>query len=258
MKVSPNAAFSVEMERKSILLVEDDALVRDVLKDALERKYYVSEASSYSEAMDQLGNHIDLAIIDYVLQDGDGFEVLNEIRKIKSELPAIIITGFSEEDVVIRALRAGVTDYIKKPLSLKYLMKRVSEILEDKGREEGDEYPEGEGVKNRDEFMMDYIATYVRENYMEDLTREKIAGIAYMNRNKFCELFKKRFGQTFTSYLNSIRVKKATELLKTPDLGITEIADHVGYRSVIHFERVFRKVYKLSPREYRKNIKQSD
>lgn len=243
------------MERKkSILLVDDDSAVRELIRFALEKKkYYVLEASSYSEAIEQLRKPIDLAIIDYILPDRDGFEVFKRIREVKPTLPAIIMTAYSTEDVVINALRTGVTDYIKKPLSLSYLTGKISEML---GGEKAIEA--NEDIRSRDEFIMDGIAVYIEEKYREQLTLDKLASIARMNRMKFGKVFKERFGKTFRSYLNSIRIKNATELLRKSNSSITEIADAVGYRNVDHFERIFRKIYGVSPRRYRKKLKQGD
>jgi two-component system response regulator YesN len=236
------------MEKKSILFVDDDEVVRTMIKGFLEREYNVLEASSYSEAVKLLRYPIDLALIDYILPDSDGFDLLKAIREEKVTLPAIIITGYSNETVVIKALRSAVADYIKKPIKLSYLRRRLSEIL-------GGEWTIGhtDSVGTREEFILDGIAAYIEEKYMKDLTLDKIARVACMNRFKFCRVFKQRFGKTFLSYLNSIRVKKASELLKNSNLSVTEIAFSVGYGSFSQFKRVFKKVYFLSPKDYRRN-----
>lgn len=241
------------MKRKSILLIEDDAIVRDVIKQFLQEEYDVIEASKCSEAPDLLKNCIDLIIVDYVLPDGNGFELIEAIRKDKPELPAILMTGYSHETVVIKALRAGMTDYMKKPLNLPYLMKRLSELL---GGKESDRY--FEAVESREEFIIDGIAAYIENNYTEDLTLNKLAEKSCMNKFKFCRAFKDRLGRSSTSYINSIRIMNAAELMKTSDLNITEIAYFVGYQSLTHFERIFRTVYKMSPREYRHKAKQEE
>src|SRR4030043_756711 len=119
------------MEKKSILLVDDDEVVRTMIKGFLEREYNVLEASSYSEAIKLLRYPLDLALIDYILPDSDGFELLKAIREEKLALPAIIMTGYSNEAIIIKALRSAVADYIKKPLSIVYLRRRLSEILGD-------------------------------------------------------------------------------------------------------------------------------
>jgi DNA-binding response OmpR family regulator len=105
--------------------VDDDALVRDVIKGALERQYNILEASRYSEARVLVREAFDLALVDYILPDRDGFGVVKIVRERKPSLPVIIMTAYSSEDLVIRALRAGITDYVKKPLVLKYLLKKI-------------------------------------------------------------------------------------------------------------------------------------
>ena len=238
------------MEKKVILLVDDDAEIRAIIKTVLERKYNILEASGYVEGMRQIKKEVDLAIIDYKLPNGNGLELIKSIRKMKPDLPIIIITGFGDKSLVVNALRAGVSDFMEKPLSLKYLMKKITGILNGK---ENDEQPDV--IKNKDEFIMDCITEYINENYMEDLRCEKIVGMTNMNRSKFSKVFKKRFGQSLVSYINLTRIKNAAELLRNPDLSITEIASHVGYESITHFERVFRKVNGASPKEYRRDKK---
>ena len=234
------------MKRKAILLVEDEAVVRDMIRGALEREYDVLEASTYSEALRHLAHHIDLALVDYALPDRDGFEVLKAVREAQPSLPVILMTGYGSEHVVIKALREGVTDYIKKPLSFSYLMKRLSEIL---GMNLGNTF--WKDTVTREEFIMDGISAYIEDRSMEDLNLDKLARMVCMSRFNFCRAFKGRFGLSFISYLNSLRVKKAARLLDDANLTITEIATFVGYESVAHFGRVFRKVYGVSPTAFR-------
>ncbi|MCL5023980.1 MAG: response regulator transcription factor [Nitrospirae bacterium] len=239
--------------RKSILLVEDEAVVRQMLKGALETSYRILEAAKYSEAVSQLRNHMDLALIDYSLPDRDGFEVLKAIREVKPSLPAIMMTGYGCESVVIRALRAGVTDYIKKPLSFAYLTKRLAELL---GTGPGAML--GADAVTREEFIMDGVAAYIDERYGEDLDLDRLARLVCMSRFSFSRAFKRRFGKSFVSYLNAVRVRKAAKLLDEPYLTVTEIAFSAGYENVAHFDRVFRAVYGLSPTEYRKRDQLND
>jgi transcriptional regulator GlxA family with amidase domain len=89
---------------------------------------------------------------------------------------------------------------------------------------------------------------------MGELTLDKLARLACMNRFSFCRAFKERFSQSFISYVNSIRLKNAGELLKDSRTSITEIAFSVGYRNSGHFNRVFKAIYKMSPREYRRKM----
>ena len=164
------------------------------------------------------------------------------------------MTGYSNKDLAIRALRAGFSDYIEKPICFRYLLKKLSGILGGCEVNAGDEHTGG--VENRDEFIMDGVALYVKENYREALPLEKAARMAGMDRYKFCKAFKERFGEGYISYLNSIRVEKAAELLVNFDLSVTDISSFTGFGCIDHFIRIFKKKYGVSPGEYRKKLKQ--
>ena len=236
------------MFKKSIIIVDDDSVIRDVIKSALNNEYHVFEASTYTDVMKFPSQPVDLAIIDYILPDRDGFVVLQSLRERNPSLPAIIITGWGDEDVILRALRENVADYIKKPVNLMYLRERVSDILGDEKRREDDALPSYKGRH------LDIIAKHIQENYMGELTLDKLARLACMSRFSFCRAFKARFSQSCISYVNSIRLKNAGDLLKDSRTSITEIAFSVGYRNSGHFNRVFKAVYKMSPREYRRKM----
>jgi len=152
-------------------------------------------------------------------------------------------------NLAIKAFRTGVADYIKKPLRFAYLRGKLSEILEGKENEEL-----SESVESREVFIMDSVASHIENNYMEDLTRDKLAEMTHMERFRFSRTFNKHFGKSVKSYLNSVRVNNAAELLSNNhDLSITEIAVSVGYSSVTHFEKVFKEIYGMSPMTHRRN-----
>lgn len=239
-------------QRRSILLVDDDAAVRDVIRGILEREYIIFEASQCAEVPELCKFPIDLAIIDYILPDGNGFDVLKVIREQNQMTPAIIITAHGDEALVIEAMRREIVDYIKKPVQLTYLRKRVGEIFI-KQKDGKDLEP----ISTREEIILDSVQEFIQKNYMKDLSLEAISRMACMNRFKFCRAFKKRYGQTLISYLNSIRLMKAVTILEKTNKNISETAFSVGYRNVSHFNRLFRAIYKVSPRDYRKQLSET-
>ncbi len=239
------------MKRKTILLVEDDVHVREVVKDSLGTEYDVFEAVKYLEATAYFKNTINLLIVDYILPDCDGFDLTREIRTSYPGIPVIMMTAYHHESIIFKALRMGMTDYIRKPLSLKYLKKRVAEVLEGKSTHADEET--GSVGKEKD-FLMDGIGEYIENNYMKDLTLDRLAKSAGQNKYDFCKDFKSRFGKSCISYLNDIRIRKAAELLGNHDLSITDIAFSIGFRSLEHFNRLFKEQYKICPRDYRKSL----
>lgn len=236
------------MEKKTLLLVEDDDTLRDLLRGALEDAYKVVEASNPSEAREKAGGPVDLAIVDYRLPDGNGFDVVRSIRATKSELPIILITAFGSEHLATEALRTSVTDYIKKPLSIAYLREKLSEIL---GRA-GIERLQEEGVQTGEASAMERISGYIEDNYRKDLTSDELAERTSLDVREFNRAFNDRFGMGVKAYLNTVRLGKAAELLKSnPELAVADIAFFVGFESVAYFGRLFKTTYGMSPSKYR-------
>jgi len=96
---------------------------------------------------------------------------------------------------------------------------------------------------------------FINENYTEDLSLEQVAKSANMSSFYFCKMFKKFTGVNFTEYVSRIRIEKARNLLLNPNLRISEIAYEVGFQSLTHFNRVFKRVLGQSPTDFRAHLK---
>ena len=124
---------SDKYQRETVLVIEDDAGIAELEQMQLERAgFTVVTAGTSEEALDRLRrHHVDLLLLDYRLSgDLDGLDVYLECKAIGFELPVILVTGFSNEAVAIRALRAGVRDLITKSAEyLDYLPEAVERVL---------------------------------------------------------------------------------------------------------------------------------
>ena len=114
----------------NILVVDDEKLIRSVIKDYLENeKMIVFEAENGEEALRVFKEEkINLIILDLMMPKMDGIETLKEIRKI-SEVPVIMLTAIKEEMDKLHSFDLGVDDYVTKPFSPKELVSRVKAIL---------------------------------------------------------------------------------------------------------------------------------
>ena len=81
-----------------------------------------------------------------------------------------------------------------------------------------------------------------------------VAKVVNMSTFHFCKMFKKATGLTFTEYLSLVRIAKAKNLLLNPNLRVSEIAYEVGFQSLTHFNRIFRKMVGESPSQYRDKL----
>lgn len=108
--------------------------------------------------------------------------------------------------------------------------------------------------ENAEPPMISRAKNFIRENQAEDLSLGQVAKAVNASTFYFCKMFKKATGLNFTEYLSRVRVEKAKNLLLNPNLRISEIAYEVGFQSLTHFNRVFKKVAGQSPTDYRQRL----
>jgi YesN/AraC family two-component response regulator len=95
---------------------------------------------------------------------------------------------------------------------------------------------------------------FIEEHHAEDLSLGQVAQAVHTSIFYFCKLFKKVTAINFTEYLSRVRTEKAKNLLLNPNLRVSEIAYEVGFQSLTHFNRVFKKIVGESPTEYRGHL----
>lgn len=97
---------------------------------------------------------------------------------------------------------------------------------------------------------------YIHAHLAESMTLECVAGAVNVSPFHFCKIFKRATGLTFTDFVNRARVEKAKRMLMKPAARITEVAYDVGFQSLSHFNRSFRRIASESPTEYRGRMKE--
>ena len=128
------------MPKHTILLVDDEAAIRDMLAIALEAAdYNVLQAENAQQAHACIiDRHPDLVLLDWMMPGTTGLELLRRLKRdeLTEKIPVIMLTAKAEEDSKISALDAGADDYVAKPFSPRELISRVKAVLRRIGREE--------------------------------------------------------------------------------------------------------------------------
>ena len=128
------------MPKHTILLVDDEAAIRDMLAIALEAAgYNVLQAENAQQAHACIiDRHPDLVLLDWMMPGTTGLELLRRLKRdeLTEKIPVIMLTAKAEEDSKISGLDAGADDYIAKPFSPRELVSRVKAVLRRIGREE--------------------------------------------------------------------------------------------------------------------------
>ena len=117
----------------SILIVDDEFGVRESLRILLQPYYEISTAQGGEEVLKVIRERkIDLITLDLNMPKLSGIETLREIRKIDSEVPVIIITGYGTQKDEKEAFHYGVTDFISKPFNTSSIISVIDRILEER------------------------------------------------------------------------------------------------------------------------------
>lgn len=120
--------------KPKILIVDDSEFNRAILKEILEETYEIIEADGGNEALhkiDEYGMKISLVLLDIIMPEKDGFEVLKymEEERLISDIPVIIISSEDSANYIRRAYEMGVSDYINRPFDANIVYQRVSNTV---------------------------------------------------------------------------------------------------------------------------------
>ncbi len=203
---------------KTILIVEDEHILREVLKDFfVNESYHVLEAVDGREALTLFSScHIDLVILDIMLPKLDGWSVCRSIRE-KSEVPIIMLTARGEEEDTLLGFELGADDYVTKPYRPPVLLARAKRLLQSRQRKQAinDEHTmlihgilvDGvtrnvtiDGLKVDLTYTEFEILSYLMRNQGVVITREqlitKIWGYAYVGDDR-----------TINTHIRNLRMK---------------------------------------------------
>lgn len=214
------------MESVKILVVDDEANMRRLVKDFLNKKgYTVLEAADGMEALHVFYNNSDIAVIllDVMMPKLDGWQVCREIRET-SQVPIMMLTARSDERDELLGFELGVDEYITKPFSPKIVVARVEAILRRSGHQDKEE------ILSLDGIVLNKSAHMVTVDEKEiELSYKEFELLAYFLENKGIALSREKilngvwnydyFGdeRTVDTHVKKLRSKLGSkgELIKT-------------------------------------------
>lgn len=244
-----------------VVVVEDEWIIRrgivKIIQENVSEIQVVGDFSNGQECLDFLkGSQCDLIISDIRMPQMGGLEMIRHLRNENVPVDFVLLSGYDDFEYCREAIQNGVIDYILKPLDkqdfISTLKKYVSAHCKETGSCE-ETAAEDEQHMVADRRIIRDIKQYLKDHYEEKVSLKSLSDHFYMNPNYICQLFKLETGQTLTTYVAEVRMKKAGEHLLDPTKRVGEIAVMVGYQSTKSFSAVFKKYYGMTPGEYRKN-----
>ena len=125
-----------------ILIVDDEPMMIESIRIGLKRKgYKVLEANSVQKALDLLfreGDMIDLIITDYLMPATNGMDLLMAVRRSNPTLPVIMMTGYADTRLLIKAMNNQCSGFIEKPFSLQQLIYEIARVMNSNPKEQED------------------------------------------------------------------------------------------------------------------------
>jgi AraC-like DNA-binding protein len=107
---------------------------------------------------------------------------------------------------------------------------------------------------DRDQSRMDKVFKHIFSNFKKEISLKEISAVAGLNVHSFCRFFKSRTQKPFTTFVNELRIGHACKLLHKNQFTMVQLADKCGYNNVTHFNRFFKRLKGVTPKEYRRSV----
>ena len=248
-------------QRMSVLVVEDNAEMRQYIRTVLSDTYTIFEAVDGNNALAVLrSNLVDLILSDLMMPGMNGLELAKQVRADSniSHIPVIILTAKTSRDSMLESFRNGVDDYITKPFDETTLKAKIQSLIENrrkfsqKFRDNMDTESLNIPEDSYDKKFIDKVLKVIKENYKDsefdvnELITQMGVSKTFMNK-KMQALTQQSTGPFIRAY----RLKVAHDLIIknriTHNMNISEIAYEVGFNDPKYFTRCFTKQFGVTP-----------
>lgn len=229
------------------ILVVDEVgdVYRQAFADSLPHCQFIHQDSPDTALQLFLSSPLDLVILSHT-ERIDCLEWLPLFKSVRPSVSVIVTTTSGCEELAVQAFRLGAIDYFSRPFEVDELVLSIRAVLEIRRRFTASGTPPPAGGLQR-------ALRHMETNFHEPMTLNQAAGEAGMSVSCFERYLKSQTGMTFTSYLNSLRIARAKELLLTDHTSMLQVALTCGFSNQSHFNRVFKRIAGMAPGEYRKS-----
>jgi signal transduction histidine kinase/ligand-binding sensor domain-containing protein/DNA-binding response OmpR family regulator len=252
---------SLSEEKQKILVVEDNAEIRNYLTDLLHKHFIVTEAQDGEQGLKiARKEHPDLILSDIMMPNMNGVDFCKTVKGEfqTSHIPVILITANQTHKIHIDSLEVGADAYLTKPFKLDVLITRIYNLL--KSRKKLKEYylNKFNGKTNgqetsltKDEEFLLAVKRILNENMVNtDFSITTLHEELGMSRTVFYNKIKSLTSLSPIDLVRQIRLKRAAELLVTGKYKVYEVMFQVGFSDEKHFRHLFKKQFNMTPTQY--------
>jgi YesN/AraC family two-component response regulator len=249
--------------RRTVLVVDDNADMRQFLSGIFGHEYQVETAGDGIEAKEIIqSKHIDLVITDLMMPNMDGLELTQFIKQNSDTdyIPVILLTAKTAIESRLQAMQYGADDYVTKPFEPEYIRARVQNILRQRTHLEQSyrqrlmrlEPQQSDESVPGDTFLAKLLNIMDRQMDNNTLTVDELVEEMGMGRTVFFNKLKSMTGLSPVEFIREMRIKRAAQLLEDRQYNITEVTYMVGMNDSRYFAKCFKNTYGVTPSEYRR------
>ncbi|MEM6379982.1 MAG: ATP-binding protein, partial [Bacteroidota bacterium] len=253
-------------EKKTILLIEDNADVIHYLIQCLQSDYQLEIAMDGQEGIGKaVENTPDFIISDVMMPEKNGFEVCQTLKADErtSHIPIVLLTAKADIDSKLEGLQHGADAYLAKPFHRQELLLHIENLLTLRQRLQTkysqftiidpDLTKDGESKLNREDVFLQKIRDLIERDLSNaDIGLPQLVRSIGMSRSQIYRKVKALTGKSPTLYIRSIRLGHAKKMLETTDLNVSEVGYEVGFTSPVYFSQVFFEEFGIRPNATRK------
>lgn len=245
-----------------ILLVDDNEEIRAYLRQVFKDNFTLLEACNGKEGLAMAIQHMpDIIISDIVMDEMAGIDFCRAVKEDEAlnHIHFILLTGSSSAEVKLRGIECGADDYITKPFDRELLLARVSSLLRSRNNLQKYFYNEITLQKNNLSISEEYkvflekcIETVEAHIDRDDFSIKFFAKEMGMSHSNLYKRVRRVSGQSISSFIRFIRLRKAAGLLINTDCNVNEAAFQVGIADSKYFRQQFVRLFGMNPSEYKK------
>ncbi len=244
------------MKKIKLLIVDDETMVRTFIKTVIKNENLpveeLWEANNGLDAIDLAKKHLpDLIILDIRIPEIDGITAAEKILASDRSAKIIVISAYGEFSYARAAFRAGVTDYLVKPVRAN----EIAKIINMAANAMPDDIPEEPNMKDG---LVHQVENYVQSHLDKKIYLEELAKHVFLSPYHLSRMFKQLTGHSLVDYIQNERLCRAENLLFSTDKPITEVAMESGFGDAAYFATCFKRKTGLSPTQYRKEHKNKE
>ena len=261
------AILNGDKERELILLVEDNPDILELLDAILSEKYDLIHAENGEIGIGMAGKFSpDLIITDVMMPVKDGIDLCHELKSAKetSHIPIIMLSAKADTAVKVTGYKEGADDYLTKPFEPELIKARVRNLLDSrmllqtyfKGLGDTQELSSTETrVLDKEKvFLADFEKAVLKFKDSEGSIILKLTRELGMSRTSLYKKITVLTGENINSYVRSIKVNKASQLMREEGYSVSEAASAVGFNNPKYFRKIFKEQFGKLPSEFTTSI----